>query len=108
MPRILGSRNAGTEAWSFRVIVTPLPAEISTDRRGVLNTTLGPKRIEAARDLQRRALAEIALEDFPVIADVLDDAVDPVLGQPQLFAVIAFGAQQALDFGIVGFELLID
>src|SRR5215813_11377195 len=47
----------------------------SADRRGVLQAALGPQHVEAARDLERRALTDVALEDLAVVADMLDDAI---------------------------------
>src|SRR3954452_18108479 len=81
---------------------------VSADRRRVLEATFGPQRVEAARDLQRRALPDVLLEDLAVISDMLDDPVAPVLGQPELLAVIAFGPEQALHIRIGGFHLLVD
>ena len=43
---------------------------------------------------------DVPLEDLAVVADMLDDAIGPVLGQAELLAVIAFGAEQALDVRI--------
>src|SRR2546426_4355569 len=57
------------------------PAHPSPDRRRVLEPALCPQVIEAAGDLQRRSLADVALEHFPIIAHVLDDAHRPVLGE---------------------------
>ena len=52
-------------------------ARRSADRRRVLEAALRPQRVEAAGDLERRARADIALEDLAVIADRLDDVVRP-------------------------------
>src|SRR5262249_3146270 len=78
----------------------------SADRRRVLDAALGPERVEAALDLERRALADVALEHFAVVAHVFDDARGPILGQPELFAVIALGADKLLDIRIVRAERL--
>src|ERR1700733_14489094 len=80
----------------------------SANRRGVLNAAFGPQRIKAASDLERRTLPDIALEHFAVIADQANDAVGPVVGQPELFADFAFGAEQALDLGTVRMRLLVE
>ena len=69
----------------------------SADRRRVLDAALGPQLVQAALDLERRALPDVAFEHLAVIADMLDDADGPVLGQAELLAVIAFGADEALD-----------
>src|ERR1700688_4465930 len=77
----------GGGAW-----VAPLP-----DGRRILDAALGPQPVEAAADAELRAGPYIALEHLAVIADLLDDAHDPVLGQAQLLAINAFGSQQPLD-----------
>src|ERR1700720_2979486 len=72
----------------------------SANGQTVLQAALGPQRIEPARDLQRRALADIALKAFAVIALGLDDAIGPVVGQAEPFTELAFEAEQAADFRI--------
>ena len=39
---------------------------------------------------------------------MLDDAVSPIIGEPQGFTELAFGAEQALDFGVFGLQHLVD
>src|ERR1700728_5249262 len=73
----------------------------------VLQATLGPERVEPSYDLQRRALPDIAFENLAVIADVLDDAIDPIVGQAERLAVLTFRAEHAPRLRIVGFQLLI-
>ena len=65
----------------------------------VLQAALGPQRVDAARDLQRAAGADVALEDFAVVADRLDDVDDPVVGQAEIGADLGVGldAEHALD-----------
>src|SRR6185312_11227527 len=65
-------------------------------------------RIEPARDLERRALPDIALKTLAVIADVLDDAVGPIVGQPNRLAELALDAEEPPHLGIGRFELLVD
>src|ERR1700730_7514251 len=84
------------------------PGYNSPDRRGVLQAALGPQRVEAALDLERRAFADVALEHLAVVADVAHDAHHPVLGEPELFAVVALGADQLLDVGIFRLERCVD
>src|ERR1700681_225404 len=74
------------------VSTAPLP-----DRRRILNAALGPQPVEAAADAELRAGPHIAIEHLAVIADVLDDAHDPVLGQPELLAVNPFGSEEPFD-----------
>src|SRR6202171_1277180 len=80
----------------------------SANGQTVLQAALGPQRVEPARDLQRRALADIALKNFAVIADGLDDAIGPVVGQPEPFTELAFETEQAADFRIGRVLLIVD
>ena len=61
----------------------------SADRRRVLDPTLVPERVEAARDTELGAGADVAVEAFAVIADRLHNPGDPILGKAKLFAEIA-------------------
>src|SRR5215467_4662711 len=70
---------------------------VSPDRRRVLNATLGPQPVDATTDAEPRTAPDIALEDLTVVADMLDDAHHPVLGQAELLAEIALGPDQPLD-----------
>src|ERR1700692_3439810 len=67
------------------------------DRRRILDAALGPEPVEAAADAELRPGPHVAIEHFAVIADLLDDAHDPVLGQAELLAVGALGPQHPLD-----------
>src|ERR1700738_5684140 len=82
--------------WARWVVLRrePLPY-----RRRVLNPAGAPELVEAARNFQLRFRSDIAVVDFAVIADVADDAHGPVLGQPKLMAVIAFGADHPHPVG---------
>src|SRR3954452_9459769 len=73
----------------------------SPHRRRVLHATDVPELVHAARDLQLRLLADVALIHLAVIADVADDANGPVLGQAELLAVIAFSADQPHHFRLL-------
>src|SRR5262245_59834252 len=79
------------------------PALSSPDRRRVLNAALGPQPVDAAADAEARAGPDIAVEALTVIADMLDDAHRPILGQPELLAEIALGPDQTSDLGHVRF-----
>src|SRR5882757_11300321 len=46
---------------------------VLADRRGVLQAALGPQLVEAALDLERRSHADVAVEAFAVVADLLHD-----------------------------------
>src|ERR1051326_3039882 len=93
-----------------RAIMAPIGRATvrSAHRQPVLQAALGPQRIEPARDLERRALAYIAIETLTVIADVLDDAVGPIVGQSERLPELAFNAKQPPHFRIGRFELLVD
>src|SRR6185437_1691499 len=58
----------------------------SSDRRGVLQAALVPQGVQAAADLDRRAHADIALEDLSIVADRLDDAIGPIIGEAKPLA----------------------
>src|SRR5579883_2845301 len=73
--------------------------KLSADRYAVL---------QAALDLQRRALADIALKAFAVIADRFDDAHGPIVGKPHAGAEFAFDAEQAADIRIVRLHHVVD
>src|SRR3954447_7601140 len=80
----------------------------SPHRRCVLDTALGPEPVDAAADAELRARSHITFEHFAVIADLLDDADNPVLAQAQLLAEVALDAQQTPDLGLVGLHRLVD
>src|SRR5262245_52061826 len=83
-------------------------APCSADRRRILDAALGPEPVEASANAQLGAGADIAFERLTVVADVLDDAHEPVLGEPELFAVIALDADQPPDFRQVRLERFVD
>src|SRR4249920_1512864 len=80
----------------------------SADRRRVLDAALGPQPVETATDAELRAGPDITVETLAVIAHLLDDAHHPVLGQAELLAIGAFGADEPPDLRLVRFERLID
>ena len=47
-------------------------------------------------DLQLGAFADIAPEALAIVADMLDDAHGPVIGEADGFAELALGAEQAV------------
>src|SRR6186713_1584796 len=77
-------------------------------RRRVLHATRVPQLVHPARDLQLRLLADVALVHLAVIADVADDADDPVLGEAELLAVIALGADQPHHFRLLRLQGFVD
>src|SRR5215471_3337095 len=52
---------------------------VSTQRQGIHQAALGPQTIEATRQLERAACADIALIALAVVPDLLDDVVGPLL-----------------------------
>ena len=60
----------------------------SPDRRRVLDAALGPEPVEPAGDAELGGGPDIALEHLAVVADVPDDADHPILGQPDLLAIV--------------------
>src|SRR5262245_29057419 len=86
--------------------MTRLPLR-SADRRAILQASLGPQIVDAALDLQARALADVALERLAVVAYLLDDAISPVVVEADALAEVALLAEQALDVGIGGPQLLV-
>src|SRR5690554_3700540 len=66
----------------------------SAHRRRVLHAPLVPQGVEPPLDLQLTAGAHVAIEDFRVVAHLLDDPHRPVAWQLQVLAVFALGAQQ--------------
>src|SRR4051812_17912993 len=80
----------------------------SADRQAVLEAALGPERVLAALDLEPGALADGLVEDLAVVADVLDDAVGPIVGQAEGLAVLAFRSEKTLDLRIVRALHLVD
>src|SRR5580658_4923205 len=77
----------------------------SAYRKPVLQAALGPQRVEAARYLERRTLADIALESVAVIADSLDDAISPIVAEPERRAKLALDTEKPADFRIGGLQL---
>ena len=64
-----------------------------------MDAALGPEPVDAAADAELRARPDVALEYFAVVADLLDDAHHPVLGQTELLAEIALDAKRRLISG---------
>src|SRR6185437_5050767 len=80
----------------------------SPNRRCVLDPAVIPELVQAARDLQLGAFADIAVIDFAVIADMLDDAHGPVLGKAEVHAIGAFVADKAHHVGLFRLHRLVD
>jgi hypothetical protein len=59
-----------------------MPRAGSAHGKPILQTALGPQDVQSARNLQWRALPDIALEAFAVVPDRLDDPVRPILARP--------------------------
>src|SRR5882762_9846302 len=79
--------------------VAVLRSDISPDGRRILDAATIPQAIDAARDRKLCGTADITLEHFAVVADMLNDPCSPILGETQLLAVTSFESQQAPDVG---------
>src|SRR5262245_61493688 len=90
------------------VIAAPLRRYRSADRWRVLDSALVPEVVQATGDTELGAGADIAVEGFTVVADMLDDTHYPVLGEAELFAEIAVGTKHALEIRFVGLDHLVD
>src|SRR5262245_48033695 len=73
------------------------------DRRRILDAALGPQPVDAAADAELRPRPHVAVEHLAVIADLLDDAHRPILGQAELLAEIAFDAKEPPDLRLIRF-----
>ena len=62
-----------------------------------MNATVVPQRVQATVDFQGSALAQVALEHFAVVTDLLDDLYDPILLHFQVFAVFAVSTEQTAN-----------
>src|SRR5690606_22166204 len=67
-----------------------------------------PLTVQPAFELERRALADIALVDFAVVSDLLDRSVGPLSVEAEFFAEVARHAQKTRDLRIVFRLLLVD
>src|SRR6476659_5995222 len=108
-PRSARDSNFWVPACAGKTLMTTSRRRIGSPHgRCVLDTALGPEPVDAAADAELRARSHITFEHFAVIADLLDDADDPVLAQAQLLAEVALDAQEAPDLGLVGLQRLVD
>lgn len=71
------------------------------NRDTVLQAALDSNGILAAFDFQPRALAKVSLEALAIVADVLDNANDPVSREPDGLTEFALGAEKSLGLGII-------
>src|SRR5689334_8788278 len=76
------------------------------DRRRVHQAAFGPEVVDAARQPDRRLRPEVALEALAVVADLLDDAVRPLLVETEELPGVLGDAEETLDVGILGARLL--
>src|SRR6185312_11587055 len=70
---------------------------ISLEGNRVHQPALGPGRVEAAIELERACLADIAFEDLGIVATRLDRLHHPFVIEPEPRAEVARRAKQALD-----------
>src|SRR6516164_8070184 len=69
----------------------------SVDDQWEENAVCVPQRGQVPVHLVRRILAEIAIEDFGIIPDFLDDIVGPVVGQSETLAHARRDAEELGD-----------
>src|SRR5438874_12270724 len=69
---------------------------VSADRRRVHQAALGPQVVDAARQVDRRLLAQVALETLAIVAHLLDDAIRPLRIQAEQLAHVLGNAEEAL------------
>src|SRR5690606_433842 len=79
-------------------------------RRCVLDAALGPELVQAARDLERAFLADIALEHLAIVADAGDNLGNPVIVEAEHLADLRLRllTENALDFWVVRTLHLLD
>src|SRR5690606_27768051 len=76
------------------------PRTLSADRRCVDDAAIPPQCVETARNVERRARADIALEHLAIVADRRDRVRGPFAGEAERFAISALATEQALDFRV--------
>ena len=71
------------------------------ERRRILQATVRVVRIQTASQADRRLQADVAFENFHVVALSLDGALGPILVEADHGAQFAFGAEQAGGGGVL-------
>src|SRR5690606_26491438 len=68
----------------------------------VLQTALRPKSVQTTLNLEWAVLADVTLEDFAVIANILDDVVGPVVSKTEVCTDfgVSFSAEEAADIRV--------
>src|SRR5690349_1042987 len=77
-------------------------------RQGVHHAALAPQSVDATPEFERRVDTEVAVVDFAVVAELLDDVVGPALLQPEQLAIARIAAEQLAHSRILGVALLVD
>src|SRR5205085_2480911 len=111
MPRTRGSFHGGGRFGLSAPAVSLAMAEPpgrSADRRSVDQAAFGPEVVVAAFELERRAQAEMLVENLAVIADRLDCVVGPFLVESEGLAHSRRGAEDALDVRVLVLGHLVD
>src|SRR5690606_12836942 len=83
-------------------------AASSANRQRVHQAAVLPLRVQAAFDLQRAGAAQVAIEAFSVVADLLDDVVGPGVVDSHALARARRDAQDALHGGTGALAHLVD
>src|SRR5213078_4549723 len=79
----------------------------SSHRRCVDEAALAPQVVGAARQLQYRLRADVALEDLAIVADRLDRAIRPILVETEQLAGVFRRAEDALHDRVLAVRLLL-
>src|ERR1700737_3222250 len=78
-----------------------MAARASPVRDGVHQSALSPQAVEPARQLERAAGADIALEYFAIVAGRLDGVEHPLVVHPEARAEFAGRSEQTLHSGVL-------
>src|SRR5690349_20976633 len=99
-----GASPTGAASWAITTRAGGL-----ADRRRVHQAALRPQVVDAARQADRCLGAQVALEALAVVAHLLDDAVGPLLVEPEQLAGVFRDAEEALHARVlVGRLVLVD
>src|SRR6185369_10181792 len=100
------ARHAASPTGAASGAATAVRCGALADRRRVHQAALGPEVDDAARQPDRRLRPEVALEALAVVADLLDDAIRPLLVEAEELAGVFRDAEEALYRGILAARLL--
>ncbi len=72
-----------------------------------MQAALRPQGVQTAGDLELRGRTDVALEDFAIIADSLDDVIGPLFVKAEVLAdaLVLFLAEKRLMSGLADFSI---